>query len=530
MGTSAPDEADEQRAIAMNGAQSLVATLVNCGIEVCFANPGTSEMHFVAALDASPGLRAVLCLFEGVATGAADGYARIAGKPAATLLHLGPGLANGLANLHNARRAASPIVNIVGDHSTVHRQYDAPLTSDIVGFARPVSAWIGESTSARGIAKDAARAVQAARAAPGGIATLIVPADTAWGPATNAARPLPDIVAAPAEVAAIEAVARRLHGGTRSALLLRGAALSRSALETAGRIQARTGARLLCDTFAPRVDLGAGCVPVERIPYFGEQIVEFLRELETLVLVGAKPPVSFFAYPGKPSWCLPEGCVILELASVHQDGPAALDALAGALGAPAAPAMRTPLQLPSLPSGPLTPASVAQAIAALTPDDAIFADESATSGAPLLRALARARPHTHLALTGGSIGQGLPLAVGAAIASGGRRVVSPHGDGGAAYTLQALWTMAREQLDVTVVLYSNHSYAILNIELQRVGAAAAGPKALAMLDLHDPELNWTSIAQGFGVEAQRVTTADQFASLYAAAMQAPGPRLIEVML
>jgi acetolactate synthase-1/2/3 large subunit len=514
----------------MNGAQSLIQTLANCGVEVCFGNPGTSEMHFVASLDSTPEMRAVLCLFEGVATGAADGYGRMAGKPAAVLLHLGPGLANGLANLHNARRAATPIVNVVGDHATYHLQYDAPLTSDIVGFARPVSSWICESKSARSVAADAARAVQAACAAPGGIATLILPADTAWTEASHAAQPLPRIVASQAPAAAIDAAAEMLRSGKRSALLLRGTALHGAGLEAAGRIAARTGARLLSDTFAPHTQLGAGRVPVERLPYFAEQIVDAIGKLEQLILVGSKPPVSFFAYPGKPSWCAPDGCLIAQLSQEHEDGVQALEALDAAIGGPPPEVTRIPLLLPELPGGPLNALAVAQAIAQLTPEHAIVADESATSGLPLAMMMARARPHDHLALTGGSIGLGLPLALGAAIACPDRKVVCPHGDGGAAYTMQALWTMARENQDVTVVIYANRSYAILNIELQRVGAIGAGPKALSMLDLHNPEMNWVKIAEGLGVEASRAETAQDFCAQYASAMKQRGPRLIEAMI
>mgnify|MGYP001261754749 CR=1 FL=1 len=514
----------------MNGAQSLTNTLVNCGVEVCFANPGTSEMHFVAALDSAPGLRAVLCLFEGVVTGAADGYGRIAGKPAATLLHLGPGLANGLANLHNARRAATPIVNVVGDHATYHARYDAPLASDVAGFARPVSSWIHSSTSAGNVASDTARAVQAARAAPGGIATLILPADTAWEPAFLPAQPLPDIGPFPVSADVIEQIAARVSNGKKTAVLLRGKVLQGEGLEAAGRIQAKTGVRLMCDTFAPQIEMGAGRVPIERIPYFAELIVDFMQGVEQLILVGSNPPVSFFAYPGKPSWCSPESCEIVHLAHPHQDGTGALLALADAIDAPAQPAARAPLKLPPLPTGKLGPRAVGETIAALTPDDAIFCDEAATSGRPLAICLTTGRPHTHLALTGGAIGMSMPLSVGAAIAAPGRKVVVPYGDGSAAYTLQALWTMARENLDITVVIYANRSYAILNVELQRVGAEGAGPKALSMLDLHNPEMNWVQLAQGMGVEASRATTAEEFVAQYASAMKQRGPRLIEAMI
>ncbi|MCY1283590.1 putative acetolactate synthase large subunit IlvX [compost metagenome] len=514
----------------MNGAQSLVRTLVNCDVDVCFANPGTSEMHFVAALDAVPEMRSILCLFEGVVTGAADGYGRIAGKPAATLLHLGPGLANGLANLHNARRANTPIVNIVGDHATYHLQYDALLTSDIAGFARPVSSWIHETKSAKTVACDAARAVQAARSAPGGVATLILPADTAWNDADYPAEPLSDIGPATVSSKAVDQAAQLLRNGKKTALLLRGAALYGEGLEAAGRVQAATGARLMCDTFAPHAELGAGRIPLERIPYFAEQIVAFLADVEQLILVGTKPPVSFFAYPGKRSWCTPESCSINYLSHPHEDAVAALVALADELKAPARSERRVQLNLASLATGNLTVEAVGRAIAHFTPDNAIIAEEAATSGAALMTALATGRPHTHLPLTGGSIGQGLPVALGAAVAAPGRKVVCPHGDGGATYTVQALWTMAREQLDITLVIYANRSYAILNIELQRVGATTAGAKALSMLDLHNPEMDWVKIAEGFGVEASRATTAEEFNDLYQSAMRGRGPRLIEAII
>ncbi|MGB8604829.1 acetolactate synthase large subunit [Bradyrhizobium sp.] len=514
----------------MNGAQSLVQTLVDCGVDTCFGNPGTSEMHLVAALDAVKGLRPVLCLFEGVVTGAADGYGRIAGKPAVTLLHLGPGLANGLANLHNARRAATPIVNIVGDHATYHLQYDALLTSDIVGFARPVSSWVHETKSARLAASDTARALQAARAAPGGIATLILSADAAWNPAERAAAQLPDIGPAIVDAGSIEEIARLMINGKKTAMLLRGRGLIGDGLEAAGRIHAKTGVRLLCDTFAPHAEMGAGRVAVERIPYFGEQVTAFLSGTEQMIMVGSKPPVSFFAYPDKPSWCVPEKCELIYLAHPHENGVTALQNLAEALGAPHEPTARVQLQLPGLPTGSLNSLSIAQIIAQLTPDNAIYADESNTASLPLLMTLARARPHTHLPLAGGSIGQGLPLAVGAAIAAPDRKVVCPHGDGGAAYTMQALWTMARENLDVTTVIYANRSYAILNYELHRVGVTAVGENARSMLDLHNPEMNWVQIASGLGVEASRATTAEEFAAQYESAMKQKGPRLIEAMI
>jgi acetolactate synthase-1/2/3 large subunit len=514
----------------MNGAESLIRTLVASGVQVCFTNPGTSEMHFVAALDKVEGLRAVLGLFEGVVTGAADGYGRMAEKPAATLLHLGPGLANGLANLHNARRASSPIVNVVGDHATYHAQYDPPLASDIMGFARPVSGWLHSSRSSKTVAADGARAVQAARQAPGQIATLIVPADTAWLEADRLAPPLPAQGPVPVSSSAVDQAAEALRASRKSAILIRGAALKRDGLVAAGRIAAKTGCRLLCDTFTPRIERGAGIVAIERIPYFAEQIVDFVKDIEQLILVGAKPPVAFFAYPDKPSWCLPEGCRIVYLAHEHEDGPAALEALADALGAPKEPAGRAEFKMPDLPQGDFNPYTIGQAIAHFLPENVIVSDEGATSGVGPSLYLANAHPHDHLSITGGSIGQGLPVAVGAAVACPARKVVCLHGDGGAMYTLQSLWTQAREKLDVTTVIFANRSYRILKVELGRVGAQTPGPKALSSLDLTNPELNWVHLAKGMGVEGSRVETNEDFAGQFADAMRQRGPRVIEVMI
>lgn len=513
----------------MNGAECLTRSLVRSGVTTCFANPGTSEMHFVAALDTTPELRAVLCLFEGVATGAADGYARMTGKPAATLLHLGPGLANGLANLHNARRASVPVVNIVGDHATYHSQYDAPLASDIIGFARPVSTWIHTCRTSKATGVDAARAVQAARAAPGGVATLILPADTAWNEAQEVADPLRVDMPAPVGEATLAAIATRLTSGRKAALLLRGASLQESGLKAAGRIAAATGCRLLCDTFAPRLERGAGLAAVERIPYFGEQMVEFLAELEVLVLVGSTVPVTFFAYPDKPSWTLPTGCEVAILTHPHEDGPDALMRLADRTARSASAAV-APFRIPDAPTGELNAQTIGHIIARHLPEGAIISDDGATSSIGTIAATATCAPHSHLALTGGAIGQGMPLAVGAAIASPGRKVVCLSGDGSGMYTPQALWTMARENLDVTTIVYTNRSYLILNVEFNRVGAGAPGPAAKRLLALTDPDLQWATLAIAMGVEASRAETIEDFTRQFADAMAGTGPRLIEVIL
>ncbi len=514
----------------MNGAESLVRTLVAAGVDVCFTNPGTSEMHFVAALDKVDGMRAVLALFEGVVTGAADGYGRMAEKPAATLLHLGPGLANGLANLHNARRADTPIVNIVGDHATYHAQYDAPLASDLKGFASPVSGWYHSSPSVKSVAADGARAVAASMAAPGQIATLVLPADTAWLEAEGEAAPMPITGPVAVRDAAVDRTAGLLKNGKKTVILIRGAALKEEGLKAAGRIAAATGARLMCDTFTARIQRGAGRVMVERMPYFAEQIEENLAGTEQLILVGAKPPVSFFAYPGKASWLTPDGCEINVLAHPHEDGTKALEALAGSLNAPAEAAHIAKFEKPELPSGKLDSFTAGQVVGHFLPEGAIVSDEAATSGLGPAIYTATAAPHDHLSLTGGAIGQGLPVATGAAVACPDRKVVCLHGDGGAMYTLQSLWTQAREKLDVTTVIFANRSYAILNIELMRVGAENPGPKALSMLDLHNPELDWVHLAQGMGVNAMRAETAEEFAEQFAACMKEKGPHLIEAVI
>jgi acetolactate synthase-1/2/3 large subunit len=487
-------------------------------------------MHFVAALDRVPGMRGVLGLFEGVVTGAADGYGRMAGKPASTLLHLGPGLANGLANLHNAKRASTPIVNIVGDHATDHLRHDAPLTSDIRGFAAPVSDWIHTSMSARVVAADGMRAVAAASQAPGGIATLILPADTAWTEAAGPATPIAIADATVPESQTIDAVAEVLRSGRRAALLLRGSALRRAGLEAAGRIAEKTGVRLLCDTFPPRIERGAGLVPVERIPYFAEQATETLASIDDLILVGSKPPVSFFAYPGKDSWLSQPDCAFHVLAHPHENGIAALENLASAVGSASQPTLRA--ERATLTPGPddaLNSFSVGQILAGMLPEGAVVVDDGATSGIGSYLALGSAEPHDYLSLTGGSIGIGLPMGVGAAVACPDRKVVVLEGDGSGMYTAQALWTQARERLDVVNLVFANRSYAILNLEMQRVGADP-GDQARAMLSLDDPAINWTSLAQSMGVEASRAETVTEFRDQLASAMKMRGPRLIEIVL
>jgi acetolactate synthase-1/2/3 large subunit len=513
---------------AMTGAESLVRSLLASGVRTCFANPGTSEMQFVAALDHIEGMRPVPCLFEGVATGAADGYARMAGRPAATLLHLGPGLANGLSNLHNARRARSPIVNVVGEHALSHRQLDAPLSSDIEGFARPVSAFVRMVQEVGEAGRDAAQAVAAARSAPG-IATLIVPADISWSSGGRVAHPIRPTPVRPIEPARIAAAADALKAAQRPAILMSGNVLRRAPLEVAGRIAAATGARLYCDFLAPRLERGAGLVPVRRLSYFGEQVLEELAGTDLLVLIETDPPVAFFAYPGKPGELTPPGTLVLQLAKRTEDGLWALAALADLVAAGSVEAPTQALAQPGLPSGPLTPSSAGAVIATLLPENAIVVDESCTSGLALVPMCQGAAPHDWLAQTGGSLGLAMPMSVGAAIACPERKVVCLTGDGSAMYTLQSLWTQAREKLDVVTIVFSNRAYAILNYELQRLGAQC-GPAAASLLDLRRPELRFADLARGMGVEATRVETAEAFADGLKSALATRGPRLIDLAL
>jgi acetolactate synthase-1/2/3 large subunit len=483
-------------------------------------------MHFVAALDRIPGMRCVLGLFEGVVTGAADGYARMADRPAATLLHCGPGLANGLANLHNARRARVPIVNIVGDQATFHRPLDAPLTADTEGWARPVSGWTRTATHAATVGADAAQAVQAAMTAPGQIATLILPSDTSWDEGGIVAAALPVPPPAQADAGTVESVARVLRSGEPAMLILSGAVLRAAPLALAGGICQSSGARMLAQTSNTRMERGAGRMPIERVPYPVDLALQALAGLKHIILVGAVAPVGFFAYPGKPGRMYPEDCTVHVLARPEQDGPAALAALADRLGArPAAP----PDVAASEPArGAVTSEAVAQTLAALMPEGSIVVDESVTFGRGLFPLTRGAAPHDWLQLTGGAIGDGLPLSTGAAVGAPGRRVITLQADGSAMYTVQALWTQARERLDVTTIILANRKYAILLGELANVGANP-GRTALDMLDLGNPDLDWCRIGQGMGVESAPAETMERFADLLAAANGRSGPFLIELM-
>jgi acetolactate synthase-1/2/3 large subunit len=518
-----------EKASTMNGAQSLIRTLVDAGVDVCFANPGTSEMHFVAALDTVPEMRGVLGLFEGVVTGAADGFARMAGKPAATLLHLGPGLGNGLANLHNARRANTPIVNVIGDHATYHQQYDAPLESDIESVASSLNGWVRRSESSADVGADAAAAVAAAQDAPGRVATLILPADVSWGDGGKPAAPAQVRGPKSVDESAVKSIADVLRSGEPIALLIGGRACREDGLRATSRIAAATGVKAFTETFPSRLERGEGVPTIERLGYLAEQVAYQLDGVKHVIIAGTRAPVSFFAYPGKPSDLVPEGAKVHVLAEIDEDAPAALAALAELVAADTEPVLQQASR-PALPSGPLTPQNWADVIGALLPDNAIIADEANTSGLLLPAATAGAPRHDVLTLTGGAIGYGIPVATGAAVAAPDRPVINLQSDGSAMYTISGLWTQAHENLNVTTVLLNNRAYAILRLELQRVGAEGSGPKAKALLDLSGPDMDFVKIAEGLGVPATRATTAEELADQFAAALAEPGPHLIDAII
>ena len=515
----------------MNGAESLLGTLVDSGIEVCFTNPGTSEMHFVAALDEVEGIRCVLCLFEGVLSGAAAGYAAMAHKPASTLLHLGPGLGNALANIHNAKKGNLPMVNIVGDHATYHLEYDAPLTSDIEGIAGTVSHWVHSSKSSSDIGMDAAEAVlQAGR---GQVATLILPADVSWGDNPNGCAPGAS-VSAPAVVPddRVDAAIALLNSGQPCMLMIGGREIDTEQGLMLSRIGKASGARVCTETFPARVSRGAGTAVIDRLPYLTEMAVDHVKEIQNLILIGAKPPVSFFAYPGLPSAIAPPGCNEFVLASVNEDIDQVLEALLEKLDAVEVEPDVHPLTLPDLPSGNLDVMACGASIAHFLPENAVVVDEGITSSIGCFPLTVTSQPHDWLNLTGGAIGWGLPAAVGAALGAPDRKVLALEGDGSAMYTIQSLWTMARENLDITVVIFNNRKYSILELEFARTGARGGkpGPKAASTLDVGTPDMDFVAMATGMGVHATRATTAEEFNEQLEAAMQSTGPCLIDAIV
>lgn len=506
----------------INGAECLLHSLVANGIDVCFMNPGTSEMQFVSALDRVPAMRGILGLQENICSGAADGYARITGRPASTLLHLGPGLANALSNLHNARKARSPVVNIVGEHATQHTAYDAPLTADTGAFAAPVSKWVHTTSSPDDIARATAEAVRAAKSVPCGVATLIVPADHSWLPATEPAGPLPVAALPLVDDARIDRIAALLSSG-EAAFYVGGRSLSPRGVDALGRIHRATGARVFMNRFSASLPRGRGREFLVRMPYFPEVAEAAIAGARHLILVETAEPVSFFAYPNRRSTLAPLDCAIAPFVGETEDSIDALVRLAERFPFVPEVSIDAPVEVPS---GALTLDAIGLALSRFMPDDAIVSDEMVSSGETVNKHLVNAAPHTILPVCGGSIGQGLPVAVGAAVGAPDRKVFALEADGSGMYTLQALWTMAREKLDVVTVILANRRYRILEIEMQRTGVRSIEPRAQSMLDLHDPELDWCALARAQGVEAARADTVEGFEDL----LKRKGPFLIEAVL
>jgi acetolactate synthase I/II/III large subunit len=516
----------------LNGAESLIATLTDEGVEICFANPGTSEMHFLAALE-NPRLRSVLCLFEGVATGAADGWYRMKEYPACTLLHLGPGLANGLANVHNARRASSGIVNIVGDHATAHLKYDPPLMSDVEGLARPLSHWVRRTRSPHSLAGDAAVAVAEARSKPGRIATLILPGETSWGDAGERSKrqsPPPSPRNKAPESERVEYVARVLRSGEPTLMVLAGRATRGRAVDLAGRIAAQTGCRIATQFFTARIERGAGRTPLERIPYYVPSALAFLKGFKHIITVETAEPIAFFSYPCTPSRLKPADCAVHSFIEADEDSLEGLQMLVEALGAEKTePLLQARSEL-GAPEGKLDSKSIAQALAAALPEEAILVDESLTTGRETLGLTAGALPHDLLQNMGGSIGFGTPVATGAALACPDRRVFCMVGDGSAMYTIQSLWTQAREGLNVTTIIFANNSYQILKTEFANMGFGTPGPQALALIDIDRPRIDWVAMGKSMGCPAVRVDNAGDFYRSMVKSGKERGPMLIEVCL
>ena len=519
----------------MNGSESLVATLSHEGVDICFANPGTSEMHFLAALE-NPTLRSVLVLFEGIATGAADGWYRMTGKPASTLLHLGPGLANGLANLHNARRAGSGILNIVGEHATAHLKYDPPLMSDVEGLARPISHWVRRTRSACEVSSDVIAAIKQARSKPGKIATLILPGESSWGDAEK--RPDPEKATdcpcstspQPPDARRVELVANLLRSGEPTLIVCAGQACRGRAVELLGRIAAHTGCRIATQFFSSRIERGAGRVPLERIPYFVPKALAFLSGFKQIITVETGEPIAFFSYPGSPSLLKPDTCTVHSLVAADEDSVAGLEMLIEALGAQKTQAAMQPLSDLVVPEGKLDPTSIARALTAALPENAILVDESLTTGRETLGLTAGARPHDVLQNMGGSIGFGTPVATGAALACPDRRVFCMVGDGSAMYTIQSLWTQARESLNVTTIIFANNSYQILKNEYANMGFGQPGPRASSMIEIDKPTIDWRAMAKSMGVPSVSVDNVGAFYKAMVQSTSEPGPKLIEVRL
>jgi acetolactate synthase-1/2/3 large subunit len=513
----------------MTGAEAIIGSLADCGVAACFANPGTSEMHLVTALDREPRIKSVLCLFEGVATGAADGYARMSGVPALTLLHLGPGYLNGGANIHNGRRAYVPMINLIGDHAVTHRQYDEPLASDIAGLAGPNSRWLKSVDRVEDAGSLAVEAFEQSFGPPPGPVSLIMPADVAW---TGGAKRAEGGKRAGLKIASddlIEEAGRAVTKAKRPAMLVNGTALHAGGAETLRRMEAQ-GVKVITDTFMARHVRGGGLHDVARLPYFAEMAVEALAGIDLLLLAGTKPPVAFFAYPNTPGAFTPKGARTLSLGGPETDSMDAVSRLADWLDAPVAPRASNWTRSAPGTGDKFNPHTIGMSLAHYLPEGALISDDGVTSGLPIYMALSAGARHEWLGHTGGAIGQGMPVAVGAAVARRDVKTVCLAGDGAGMYTVQSLWTMARENLDVLTIVFVNNAYRILKIELARTGAGNPGPAADSMLSLGNPDIDWVKLSESMGVGAEAVSTCAQFNDALQRAVATRGPRLIACII
>lgn len=520
----------------MNGAQALIRTLVGLNVDTCFMNPGTSEMHFVAELDSVKEIKPVLTLFEGVASGAADGYSRVANKPASVLLHLGPGLGNAFANFHNAKRARSPVINIVGDHATYHKRYDAPLESDIESVAKTISKWVRTTLSRENVSNDTIDAYRFAVAPPRGISTLILPADVSWSEGSSNELEFQQLASkfhlagkySFTNPAKISAAIRALRSGEKCAILLGGTALTRESIKLAYQIASHTQSKLLAETFPAKIERGGSIPELERVSYLAEFAQVQFQDISYLILVDAKPPVSFFAYPNKPSYICNESTQVIELVSASEDPSHALTLLREELHIHKHQIIEKPAT-EGIPTGELTPQKFAQIIGANIQEGSIISDESNTLGLYLANGTKSAKEHLWMCLTGGAIGQGLPLATGAAVAAKDRQVIALEADGSSMYSIQALWTQAREGLNVINIILDNQAYGVLEMELSRVGAKSGGQKAHSMLDLSSPSIDFVKLANSLGLEATTAYTCEELDKALKDFHNA-GPTLIHVPL
>ncbi|MFY0676747.1 MAG: acetolactate synthase large subunit [Neptuniibacter sp.] len=513
----------------MNGAELLISAAVEADIEYCFANPGTTEMPLVAAMESEPRFRPVLSMFEGVCTGAADGYGRIAGRPAMTLTHLGPGFANGIANLHNARRANTPIVNIIGDHASWHVNYDPPLASDIHSLANPVSKWVRTSKTAENVAADFVDAVNASWQPVGAISTLVLPMDLQANPiekpvATGPVKPPKRRFFSDG----VEAVAEKLKAGKQLVFIVGDNGVTEEGLKAAGRLSQLSNVKMFAETF-PRVSHRGGGLPdLDRLPYFPEVAIKVLDEYDEVVCAGVPEPISYFGYEGLPSRLAEQDRLVM-LAEVGHDVVGAMEALADAVNAPAFEPFQGQIVLP-VADAELTPQSIGQVVSAGLPDDCIVSVEGGTCGYPFFTASAHAAKHRVITNTGGAIGQGIPAGFGAALAEPGNTVVCLQSDGSAQYTIQTLWSIARENLPVVILIAANHRYGILQNELRRYGVTEFGPQSLSLTELDKPKVDWLALAKGYGVNAIAVKTNAELASAFKKACEAKEPFLIEMCL